>query len=44
MAGTAVQEEREVGARDLPFEFMLNTLRLVEGFPCTASPNARACR
>ena len=32
MAGTAVQEEREVGARD-PFEFMLNTLRLVEGFP-----------
>ena len=33
MAGTAVQEEREVGARDLPFEFMLNTLRLVEGFP-----------
>lgn len=32
-AGTAVQEEREVGARDLPFEFMLNTLRLVEGFP-----------
>ncbi|AWV00959.1 oxygen-independent coproporphyrinogen III oxidase-like protein [Burkholderia sp. JP2-270] len=32
-AGAAVQEEREVGARDLPFEFMLNTLRLVEGFP-----------
>jgi len=28
-----VQEEREVGPRDLPFEFMLNTLRLVEGFP-----------
>jgi len=32
-AGTPVQEEREVGPRDLPFEFMLNTLRLVEGFP-----------
>jgi oxygen-independent coproporphyrinogen-3 oxidase len=32
-AGTAVQEEREVGPRDLPFEFMLNALRLVEGFP-----------
>jgi putative oxygen-independent coproporphyrinogen III oxidase len=32
-AGSPVQEEREVGARDLPFEFMLNTLRLVEGFP-----------
>ncbi|MCU9954316.1 radical SAM family heme chaperone HemW [Burkholderia sp. BKH01] len=33
MTGAAVQEEREVGVRDLPFEFMLNTLRLVEGFP-----------
>ncbi|MEX3628275.1 MAG: radical SAM family heme chaperone HemW [Burkholderia sp.] len=33
MAGTPVQEEREVGPRDLPFEFMLNTLRLAEGFP-----------
>ncbi|MFP6558348.1 radical SAM family heme chaperone HemW [Paraburkholderia sp. B3] len=32
-AGTPVQEEREVGSRDLPFEFMLNALRLVEGFP-----------
>ncbi|WP_296651690.1 radical SAM family heme chaperone HemW [Paraburkholderia sp.] len=32
-AGTAVQEEHEVGPRDLPFEFMLNALRLVEGFP-----------
>ncbi|WP_323118459.1 radical SAM family heme chaperone HemW [Burkholderia alba] len=32
-AGAPVQEEREVGPRDLPFEFMLNTLRLVEGFP-----------
>ncbi len=29
----AMQEETEVGPRDLPFEFMLNTLRLVEGFP-----------
>ncbi|PRX26825.1 oxygen-independent coproporphyrinogen-3 oxidase [Paraburkholderia sp. BL18I3N2] len=33
LAGTAVQEEHEVGTRDLPFEFMLNALRLVEGFP-----------
>ncbi|TAM08303.1 MAG: oxygen-independent coproporphyrinogen III oxidase-like protein [Paraburkholderia sp.] len=32
-AGTAVQEEHEVGPHDLPFEFMLNALRLVEGFP-----------
>ncbi|MEX3606611.1 MAG: radical SAM family heme chaperone HemW [Burkholderia sp.] len=33
MAGTPVQEEREARPRDLPFEFMLNTLRLAEGFP-----------
>jgi len=26
-------EERELGREDLPFEFMLNTLRLVEGVP-----------
>ena len=32
-AGTPVQEEHEVGAHDLPFEFMLNALRLAEGFP-----------
>ncbi|VVE01307.1 radical SAM family heme chaperone HemW [Pandoraea terrigena] len=30
-AGNAVQEEHEVEARDLPFEFMLNALRLTEG-------------
>jgi oxygen-independent coproporphyrinogen-3 oxidase len=32
-AGMPVQEEHEVSAHDLPFEFMLNALRLVEGFP-----------
>ena len=32
-AGTPVQEEHEVSTRDLPFEFMLNALRLMEGFP-----------
>ncbi len=32
-AATPVQEEHEVSAHDLPFEFMLNALRLVEGFP-----------
>lgn len=32
-AGKAVQEEREVAVRELPFEFMLNALRLAEGFP-----------
>ena len=31
--GSPVQEEHEVSTRDLPFEFMLNALRLVEGFP-----------
>ncbi|MGI4985754.1 MAG: radical SAM family heme chaperone HemW [Janthinobacterium lividum] len=32
-AGTAVQESNEIGTRDLPFEFMLNALRLSDGFP-----------
>jgi putative oxygen-independent coproporphyrinogen III oxidase len=31
--GAAVQDAHEVSARELPFEFMLNALRLVEGFP-----------
>jgi oxygen-independent coproporphyrinogen-3 oxidase len=30
-----VQEQREVDAADLPFEFMLNALRLTDGFPVT---------
>jgi len=29
----SIAEERTVPARDLPFEFMLNALRLVRGFP-----------
>jgi oxygen-independent coproporphyrinogen-3 oxidase len=28
-------EDREVPAKEIPFEFMLNALRLVEGFPMT---------
>src|SRR6266850_1036274 len=28
-------EDREVPAKEIPFEFMLNALRLVEGFPIT---------
>ena len=31
--GTPVQEEHEVASRDLGFEFMMNALRLIEGFP-----------
>ena len=31
-AGNAVQEEREIGREEMGFEFMLNTLRLVDGF------------
>ncbi|MDR2129016.1 MAG: radical SAM family heme chaperone HemW, partial [Burkholderiaceae bacterium] len=31
-AGHAVAQEREIARRDLPFEFMLNALRLREGF------------
>jgi oxygen-independent coproporphyrinogen-3 oxidase len=30
--GAPVQEAHDVAARDLPFEFMMNALRLVEGF------------
>ncbi len=33
LAGAAVEEERVLQAQDLPFEFMLNALRLVEGVP-----------
>ena len=33
LAGDALHERREVEAGELPFEFMLNALRLVEGFP-----------
>ena len=32
LAGRAVSNEHEVKRRDLPFEYMLNTLRLREGF------------
>ncbi len=32
LAGNAVSNEHEVARRDLPFEFMLNALRLREGF------------
>ena len=31
-AGNPVQSEHEVAARDLPFEFMMNALRLTDGF------------
>jgi oxygen-independent coproporphyrinogen-3 oxidase len=32
-AGKPVQTEREVSTADLPFEFMMNALRLTGGFP-----------
>ena len=32
-AGTQVVERRALGRSDLPFEFMMNALRLAEGFP-----------
>jgi oxygen-independent coproporphyrinogen-3 oxidase len=35
LAGDAVWEAREVTEGELPFEFMLNALRLVQGFPAT---------
>lgn len=33
LEGGAVHESRQVAASELPFEFMLNALRLVDGFP-----------
>jgi len=33
LAGNAVAETREVADAERPFEFMLNALRLIEGFP-----------
>ena len=33
LAGDAIDDAREVEPAELPFEFMLNALRLVEGFP-----------
>jgi putative oxygen-independent coproporphyrinogen III oxidase len=33
LAGDAIDESRAVAVEELPFEFMLNALRLVEGFP-----------
>jgi oxygen-independent coproporphyrinogen-3 oxidase len=32
-AGNPVHEENTVGATDLPFEFLMNALRLADGFP-----------
>ena len=32
LGGDAVHERREVSRKELPFEFMLNALRLAEGF------------
>ena len=33
LEGNAIRETREVAEAELPFEFMLNALRLIEGFP-----------
>ena len=33
LAGDAIHDAREVAESELPFEFMLNALRLTEGFP-----------
>ena len=34
-AGDAIQEQHEVGADEIGFEFMMNALRLNHGFPAT---------
>lgn len=33
LSGNALEEERTVSSDELPFEFMMNALRLTEGFP-----------
>ena len=33
LAGAAIAQDEEVAREQLPFEFMLNALRLIEGFP-----------
>jgi oxygen-independent coproporphyrinogen-3 oxidase len=38
LAGKPMREAREVDDVELPFEFMLNALRLVEGFPASLFP------
>src|SRR6267143_1307512 len=35
LSKNSLVEDREVPAKEIPFEFMLNALRLVEGFPMT---------
>ena len=35
LSKNSLTEDREVPAKEIPFEFMLNALRLVEGFPMT---------
>jgi oxygen-independent coproporphyrinogen-3 oxidase len=36
LAGDAIEEHRSLGVADLPFEFMLNALRLVDGVPAAS--------
>ena len=43
-SGNAVQQAHDVSADELPFEFMLNALRLTEGVPAASSTSAPACR
>lgn len=38
LAGDAIAQEEEVARADLPFEFMLNALRLTDGFPMALFP------
>ena len=44
LAGQALSQDDEVARAELPFEFMLNALRLREGLRARCSANAPACR
>jgi putative oxygen-independent coproporphyrinogen III oxidase len=43
LQGQPVSQENEVGRKDLPFEFMLNALRLVDGFVLDDFTERTAC-
>ena len=44
LAGQALSQDDEVARAELPFEFMLNALRLREGVPRALSASAPGCR
>jgi coproporphyrinogen III oxidase-like Fe-S oxidoreductase len=44
LAGNAIAQDEEVARKDLPFEFMLNALRLRDGFALQDFTDRTGCR